>query len=83
MSKGRHRPTRMCVYCRKRYPKDRLRRFVAQEGYIREDINGKIQARGAYVCTSNGCSARLDREAGGYGPLKKALKIKKFLSDGV
>lgn len=57
-------PMRMCVGCRRMYPKRELVRVVCSpEGVISMDLKGKVSGRGAYVCKNMEC-------------LKKAVKIK-------
>ena len=45
-------PERMCVVCRKMFPKNELIRVVKNENGVYEvDTTGKKNGRGAYVCS--------------------------------
>ncbi len=68
-----HEPVRMCVFCKGRYPKGKLMRFVAVNGHIKRDDTAGFPGRGAYCCTSRRCLERA--EADKRGILKRALKI--------
>ena len=50
---------RLCVACRKLDRKERMIRFVREDGKAIVDLTGKIQARGAYVCRDPECIRRL------------------------
>ena len=52
---AKHIPERMCIGCRKMFPKNSLLRFVSTDGTVEADISGKKQARGAYICKNNIC----------------------------
>lgn len=49
-------PMRMCVICREKKNKSELIRIVnnAEDG-VCEDASGKMNGRGAYVCTDAAC----------------------------
>ncbi len=70
-----YEPVRMCVFCKGRYPKGKLVRFVAVNGNIKRDDKAGYPGRGAYCCTGRRCleKAKADKR----GVLKRALKIKK------
>lgn len=58
-------PQRMCVVCRKMFPKTELVRIVNGENGVTVDTTGKMSGRGLYICKSAEC-------------LAKALKSKSF-----
>lgn len=64
-------PVRMCIYCRGRFPKAAMRRFVKKNGMIIRDKKGTFSGRGAYCCSDAGCvrQAESDRR----GLLERAL----------
>jgi len=70
----RHEPVRTCVFCKGRYPKGKMVRFVAVDGRIRRDEKARIPGRGAYCCTGQRCLERAKDDKKGL--LKTALKIK-------
>jgi len=62
-------PIRMCLACRKHFPKKDLIRIVKnKENQIFADKTFKAEGRGAYVCNNNVCLANL----------KKAHKLNKY-----
>ncbi|MBQ8884851.1 MAG: YlxR family protein [Clostridia bacterium] len=62
MPKERKTPLRTCVACRETQDKKTLVRIVkTKEGEIFPDFSGKAAGRGAYVCTSADCFARLKK----------------------
>ena len=53
-------PMRQCVGCREMKPKKELIRVVrSPEGAVSLDFKGKLPGRGAYVCPSPECLARV------------------------
>lgn len=53
-------PLRTCIACREERPKRELLRVVKNtEGEIRLDFSGKLPGRGAYICNSAACIAKL------------------------
>ena len=61
---------RMCVCCRRNLPKTELVRVVkSKDGQITLDPTGKKAGRGAYVCRSEECMAKLRK-----GALNRAFK---------
>ena len=53
-------PLRTCIACREAKEKRELLRVVKNaEGEIRLDFSGKLPGRGAYVCDSAACIAKL------------------------
>lgn len=54
-----HSPERMCIACRKRFPKSELIRIVKTPDGIAVDGNGKASGRGTYVCRDAECLKRL------------------------
>lgn len=65
-------PTRKCISCNKKQPKNLLLRIVRSETGFSADISGKTDGRGAYVCNSNECISTLERK----NALGRAFKIK-------
>ena len=63
----------MCVFCRRRFPKTELNRFVEKDGMITRDTKGTCPGRGAYCCRDTGCTLQADEDKTGL--LKRALKI--------
>ncbi|MBD5608333.1 MAG: YlxR family protein [Desulfovibrio sp.] len=62
MANSEKSPVRMCLICRKRYPKKYLNRYTMDEnGALIPDESGKRQARGAYVCSDEDCARRFSR----------------------
>ena len=53
----KHKPQRMCVACRKMFPKELLIRMVRdkESGNVIFDKKQKIQARGIYLCKNENC----------------------------
>ncbi|MBQ9452612.1 MAG: YlxR family protein [Desulfovibrio sp.] len=52
-------PIRMCVVCRRRFPKDSLHRYVLNaEGFLIIDVGKTRPGRGWYVCPDPVCAAR-------------------------
>lgn len=61
---------RMCICCRRNLPKRELVRVVkSKDGAISVDLTGKQAGRGAYVCKSEQCMAKLRK-----GALNRAFK---------
>lgn len=52
------KPIRMCIACRKRFPKEELLRIVNKDGTLKIDIIQKEQCRGVYLCLSSECVER-------------------------
>jgi len=63
-----HRPTRMCVGCRRRFDDGSLVRFVLLNGSI--SPSSTSNGRGAWLCRESGCvDSALSR-----GTLRRALR---------
>lgn len=58
----KHTPLRMCIACRSMKPKSELIRFVKKDEKVFIDEGSKIQARGAYMCSSKECYAQLKKK---------------------
>lgn len=57
---GPHVPMRMCVICRMRAPKDRMRRYVrGVEGQPVADLRQLMSGRGFYVCDKPSCLEKM------------------------
>ncbi|MDR2893356.1 MAG: DUF448 domain-containing protein [Deltaproteobacteria bacterium] len=56
-------PMRMCLVCRKRFPKSELTRFVFTDGLPQEDAKQNLAGRGYYVCADGGCREKWLRRA--------------------
>lgn len=52
---GKHRPQRTCVVCRRKQDKRSLTRLVIADARLQVDRTGKMQGRGAYLCSSPQC----------------------------
>lgn len=64
-------PVRMCVICRRRFPKQSLRRHVVgPNGEIDSDGTQTRPGRGFYVCSDEACLKKFVR----YRPRGKAKK---------
>ncbi len=48
-------PTRTCLGCRARFPKDQLLKFVLQGGAVVIDTKGTGHGRSAYCCKNKEC----------------------------
>ena len=67
----KNKPQRTCIACRQMQDKDKLVRIVKNsEGNIFVDLTGKANGRGAYVCKSSDCLAKLRKQKG----LSRAFK---------
>ena len=56
---------RMCLGCRQMMPKKELIRIVhSKENGISLDFTGKAAGRGAYICKSTSCFAKLKKAHG-------------------
>ena len=51
-------PVRMCVICRRRYPKQALQRHVVVEGGLEGDSTQTRPGRGYYVCSDEACLSK-------------------------
>lgn len=54
-----HTPTRECIGCGGKFPKQALLRIVKSDGRISLDPDGKAPGRGAYLCRSRGCAEQM------------------------
>ncbi len=64
MAKMKKVPMRMCLSCREMKPKRELIRIVMNKnGEISVDMTGKLAGRGAYICNSAECVAKLKKSA--------------------
>lgn len=58
-------PQRMCLGCREMKPKTELIRIVMNKsGEVSLDFTGKMPGRGAYICNSKECAAKLKKTHG-------------------
>lgn len=63
-------PMRMCTGCREMKPKKELIRIVkTPTGEIKLDLTGRLNGRGAYICSSMECFAKARKS----GALSKAF----------
>ena len=70
-------PVRMCVICRRRFPKKALQRHVvAPEGGLEGDSAQTRPGRGYYVCSDAACAAKFAR----FRPQGKRTRRKKGTS---
>lgn len=66
-----HIPIRTCIGCgAKRSRKELIRLVLDADGLVVRDDSGKGRGRGAYVCPSNSCWKRLEKDK----TLKKAFR---------
>ncbi len=73
--RGKHEPIRMCVFCRRRFPKKAMTRFVLKGNSIVPDHGQCLSGRGAYCCSDEKCMKRLSLDRKGL--LEMALRPKK------
>ncbi len=52
---NKKQPTRTCIACRKQNDKRNLLRIVKSDEYIKLDLTGKLNGRGAYICNDIAC----------------------------
>lgn len=52
---GKHRPQRTCVACREKKDKRDLTRFIIADARLKIDESGKMNGRGAYLCSQPAC----------------------------
>ena len=53
-------PMRRCIACDQNRPKKELIRVVRnREGHIEVDLTGKMNGRGAYICSDEDCLANV------------------------
>lgn len=52
---GKHRPQRTCVVCREKKDKRGLTRFIIAGARLQIDESGKMNGRGAYLCSKSAC----------------------------
>lgn len=52
---GKHRPQRSCVVCRDKMDKRSLTRLVFENDNLSIDVSGKMNGRGAYLCSKTSC----------------------------
>lgn len=65
-------PMRQCLGCREMRPKGELIRVVrAPTGEVSLDFKGKKPGRGAYLCPSPGCLAKIRKSRG----LERAFSV--------
>ena len=64
----------MCIYCRRRFPKAKMKRFVKKDGMIIRDKEGTFPGRGAYCCSDAGCVRQADNDKKGL--LERALNTR-------
>ncbi|MCR5278138.1 MAG: YlxR family protein [Lachnospiraceae bacterium] len=65
-------PMRQCVGCRESKDKRELVRVVrTPEGEVKIDTTGKMNGRGAYLCSDTGCLQKACKNKG----LERALKL--------
>ena len=70
LQRARHVPVRTCVVCRTTADKRQLTRVVRGETGVVIDLTGKLNGRGAYLCTNDSCWQR----AATTSVLEKALR---------
>ncbi|MBU1003277.1 MAG: DUF448 domain-containing protein [Proteobacteria bacterium] len=62
----KHVPVRMCVICRRRFPKRELTRYICPAGAKGpiQDESQTLPGRGAYLCSDEACEERLSKYKG-------------------
>ena len=65
----RHIPIRMCVICRRRFPKGSLTRFVRRSNSpgkktVCLDEKQRLPGRGFYICNSSICQKKIEKVSG-------------------
>lgn len=60
--KSLRQPTRECICCGEKFPKNELLRIVKNEAGIKLDVTGKQNGRGAYICKNPACAERLAKQ---------------------
>lgn len=58
---GMGAPMRMCRVCRERLPKSQMKRWVAREGTMVEDLAKRLAGRGYYTCSPE-CLEKLSKD---------------------
>ena len=66
----KHRPQRSCVVCREKKDKRELTRLVIADDRVAIDGTGKMNGRGAYLCSNPMCWA----QAANRSPMVQALR---------
>ncbi len=71
----KHIPKRMCIVCRKMYPKQSLIRIVRENGTgdIKLDTANTLMGRGAYICRNAECIGAARKRRGIERHLKSAV----------
>jgi hypothetical protein len=71
-------PTRMCVVCRRRFPKAELARHVqdADAGGMKADTAQTMPGRGHYHCAEPDCAERFARYRSGRKTRKGGLNVR-------
>ncbi|MCF8037782.1 MAG: DUF448 domain-containing protein [Desulfohalobiaceae bacterium] len=65
----KHVPFRMCVICRRRFPKSGLTRYVkrgsgSRKGIVYKDPGQDMAGRGFYICSSPACREKKEKITG-------------------
>jgi predicted RNA-binding protein YlxR (DUF448 family) len=68
---NRHVPVRTCVVCKEKAGKRTLTRLVRTEQGVVADATGKLNGRGAYLCSRESCWSTALRG----GILESALRV--------
>ena len=68
-----HIPERMCIVCRKMYPKHELIKFVLEENAVIIDGNQKKFGRGAYICKNEECIKKAKKKHALSAKFKRAV----------
>ena len=72
--KNKHIPERQCMGCNERRPKAELLRLVRMpDGSVAADVTGKVNGRGAYVCKTEACLAKLKKSGRASRVLETAI----------
>lgn len=66
MREKNHRPYRMCIVCRRRFPKKDLNRFVRINSHqekkkLKPDPEQQLPGRGYYLCSNPDCHKKFQK----------------------
>ena len=73
LDKMKTQPIRTCLGCRRKFPKERLLRFVLRPGNVVPDLKKTADGRAAYCCDDKNC---LQRFSGQKRALIRAFRVR-------
>lgn len=68
-------PIRTCVGCGRKAPRRELVRFVAREGTLAHDPDGRSPGRGAYTCRRLACFERATARRAFARTLRRTVRV--------